>query len=275
MESEIQEKIVKPDPTKLLEIADIKTPLVGFYDVPDLKPFEPFTQPTRCFFSSYADWLKGYSTSVTVGKSSCKGGGYWVGGVMPDWAVKSSGPDLSPRESFAQGLNRREGFKSSDRLLCQWLENLPPYRIKNGHVVIGPLKQGYYDYLKTITFYVNPDQLSLLIHGAEYDNASITNNPIMTAFGSGCGQMAALLGDLDTDVPKAAVGATDMAMREHLPPDILAFTVNKPMYEQLCALDESSFLYKHFWKRLKKTRANMALESRGTIVAAYMEEARG
>ncbi len=248
---------MKPDPTKLLEIAGIKTPLVGFYDVPDPEPFEPFANPTRCFFSSYADWLNGYSIRISVGKSSCKGGGYWVGGVMPDWAVKSAGPDLSPRESFAKVLNRREGFKSSDSLMCQWLENLEPYTIKNGYVVIGPLKEGHYDYLKTITFYVSPDQLSLLIHGAEYNNASIDNNPILAAFASGCGQMAALLGDLDTDVAKAAIGATDMAMREHLPPDILAFTVNKPMYEQLCELDESSFLYKHFWTRLRNAREEM------------------
>ena len=29
---------MKPDPKKLLEIAGIKIPLIGFYDVPDLKP---------------------------------------------------------------------------------------------------------------------------------------------------------------------------------------------------------------------------------------------
>ncbi len=66
--------------------------------------------------------------------------------------------------------------------------------------------------------------------------------------------MAALFGDLDSYTPKAVIGATDMAMREFFPADILAFTVNKPMYEQLCELDDSSFMYKHFWKRLMKAR---------------------
>ncbi len=41
-----------------------------------------------------------------------------------------------------------------------------------------------------------------------------------------------------------------MAMRHHLPSDILAFTVNRLMYEQLCALDESSFFIKIFGKDL-------------------------
>jgi hypothetical protein len=125
--------------------------------------------------------------------------------------------------------------------------------MENDYVVIGPLKEEQYQYLKTVTFYVNPDQLSLLLLGTEYHNASI-QSPAVTGFASGCGQMAALFGDLDTDVPKAVIGATDIAMREHLPADVLALTVNKPMFKQLCELDENSFLYKHFWKRLKKLR---------------------
>jgi hypothetical protein len=136
----------------------------------------------------------------------------------------------------------------------QWLDNQKPYRIERGYVVIGPLRDEQYDFLKTITFFVNPDQLSLLLLGTEYQNAAVNINPAFTAFGSGCGQLAALFGNFDPDIPKAIVGATDIAMREHLPPDILALTVNKPMYRQLCELDEHSFLYKTFWKRLRKAR---------------------
>ncbi|MBN2410374.1 DUF169 domain-containing protein [candidate division KSB1 bacterium] len=231
-----------PDPAKLIEIAAIKTPLIGFYDVSDPKPFEPFVKPKRCIFSCYMNWVKGESICLSEGFCSCRGGGYWIGGV-----------EFTSRENFAGTLNKREGFKSSDELMYRWLENQKPYKIENGYVVIGPLKDDQYAHLKTVTFYVNPDQLSLLLLGAEYNNASVKNNPVITAFGSGCGQIAALLGDF-TETPKAVIGATDIAMREYLPPDILAFTVNKPMYKQLNELDENSFLYKHFWKRLKSKR---------------------
>jgi hypothetical protein len=245
---------MNPDPSNLLEIAGINSPLIGFYDVFDIKPFEPYAKPDRCIFSSYKDWLNGESILISEGNCSCQGGGYWVGGVMPGWVQKQMEPDSRPLHTFAKGLNQREGFKSSDELLQKWFENLKPYLLENEYVVIGPLKDDQYPYLKTVTFYVNPDQLSLLLHGAEYHNASLDNPPIITAFGSGCGQVAAILGDLNADVPKAAIGATDLAMREHLPPDILAFTVNKAMYEQLCELDENSFLHKHFWERLRKAR---------------------
>jgi hypothetical protein len=251
---------MQPNPSDLLQNTGITTPLIGFYDVSDPKSFEPFTRPKRCFFGAYENWQKGESICISVNDASCMGGGYWVGGVMPAWAVKSATQDLSPREAFATGLNGREGFKSSDNLMCQWLENQEPYMIKNGFVVIGPLKNDHYEYLKTVTFYVNPDQLSLLLLGTEYNNASTTNHPTVAAFGSGCGQMAALLGDFDADIPKAVIGATDIAMREHLPPDILAFTVNKPMYKQLCELDENSFLYKSFWKKLRKSRGEVEVD---------------
>lgn len=244
-----------PNPKELLEFAGIETPLIGFYDVPDPRPFEPFAESGRCIFSNYKNWMNGFSSLLSIDNIGCKGGGYWIGGVMPPWAVKNEDQVHSPLENFGIGLNQREGFKSSDGLMCQWLEDLEPYIIRNGYVVIGPLRDDQYDRLRTVTFYVNPDQLSLLLLGTEYNNASIDLHPTVAPFGSGCGQIAALFGDLDSSVPKAIIGATDIAMREHLPPDILALTVNKPMYRQLCELDENSFLHKHFWRRLKKVRA--------------------
>ncbi len=232
-----------PDPANLLAIAGIRNPLVGFYDVPDPRPFEPFARPERCLFSCYENWLKGESVCVSESNCGCRGGGYWVGGVA-----------FAARDDFARSLNEREGFKSSHELMKQWLDNQKPYRIEHGYVVVGPLRDEQYDLIKTVTFFVNPDQLSLLLLGTEYHNASVDIHPAMTAFGSGCGQMAALFGNFDPDTPKAMIGATDIAMREHLPPDILALTVNKPMYRQLCELDENSFLYRPFWKRLRKAR---------------------
>jgi hypothetical protein len=43
-------------------------------------------------------------------------------------------------------------------------------------------------------------------------------------------------------------------MRQFMPPDILALTVTRPMFERICSLDRSSFLYKPFWQDLVKAR---------------------
>ena len=60
----------------------------------------------------------------------------------------------------------------------------------------------------------------------------------------------------DLGVPQAIVGATDIAMRRYVSPELIAFTVTKPMFEQLCGLDDKSFLHKRFWRNLRQVRAD-------------------
>jgi hypothetical protein len=134
--------------------------------------------------------------------------------------------------------------------MMKWLDNRPPYPKKHSNIIIGPLKPDQEQFLRTVTFYVNPDQLSLLVTGCEYNTADVDSHPVISAFSSGCGQLIAMFEDLS--VPKAIVGATDISMRRYLPEDTLALTVTKPMFEQLCNLGENSFLYKPFWHRGKE-----------------------
>lgn len=238
---------MQPNPNNLLEIAGITTPLIGYCDTPDTKPFEPFAKPQECIFSCYENWLKGESICLSeenVGSIACPGAGYW-----------SCGVESMPREEVAKYLGEIEGLKSTSDLMNQWLENQLPFKKEHEFVVIGPLRKEQYEYLKTITFYVNPDQLSMLVTGAEYHNASVKHHPIAAIYGSGCGQLAAVFDNFD--IPKAIIGATDIAMRPYLPNDTLAFTVTRPMFEQLCRLDEDSFLYKSFWNNVRRARGEM------------------
>ena len=55
-------------------------------------------------------------------------------------------------------------------------------------------------------------------------------------------------------MPQAQIGSTDLAMRQWLPADVMAFTVTKPLFEQFCLFGEDSFLTKPFLTRLKKAR---------------------
>lgn len=235
---------MKPDPTNLLNMLGISNPLIGFYDTPEKNHFEPFMKAKQCIFSCYSGWMQGENTclsSRTAGSIECPGAGYWNCNVAS-----------VPKEHVAHFLAVEEGLKASPDLMCQWLENQPPYRKKHEYIVIGPLRMEQYEYLKTITFYVNPDQISLLISGAEYHNSSKSYHPVTAAFGTGCGQLAAVFDDFQS--PRAVIGGTDIAMRPYLPQDTLAFTVTKPMFEQLCDLDEKSFLYKSFWNNVKQAR---------------------
>jgi hypothetical protein len=234
-----------PDPSTLLEIVGLETPLIGFYDTPDVKPFEPLVQPApggrRCVFAFYKQWMDGKTLHITQDNYGCGGAGHWLCDVQ-----------TRDRDGFISFLVDDEGLKASHDLMSRWLDKQHGYRQEHPNLLIGPLREDQYAYLKTITFYANADQLSALMLGAQYRNAPGDAPPVIAPFGSGCSQLVALFEDLT--IPQSLIGATDTAMRKHIPPDVLAFTVTKPMFEQLCALDENSFLYKPFWRDLRKAR---------------------
>ena len=236
---------MQPDASKLIEKIGLEIPLIGFYDAPVKDPFEPLVEPKAgkrvCTFAFFKQWLMGKTLHITEENFGCGGSGYWLCGI-----------EARKRPDFIKFLADEEGLKHSHDLMNQWLDYNRPYKAEHPHLLIGPLNSGQYPYLKTITFFVNPDQLSMLLTGAQYFNAPSDPPPVIAPFGSGCSQLISLFRDLN--IPQAIIGSTDIAMRQYLAPEIMAFTVTKPMYENLCKLDENSFLYKRFWKNLVKAR---------------------
>lgn len=237
----------QPDPAVLLERTGITHPLIGFYDAPDPAPFAPLLEPKKsgrgspCVFDFYRRWLEGKTLHLTADNFGCGGAGRALCGV-----------ETRSREAFVSFLVDDEGLKANHELMEAWLDAVPPYRKEHPHLFIGPLKPDQYAYLRTVTFYVDADQLAALCYGAQYHAAPSDPPPVVSAFAAGCGQLISAFRDLD--VAQAEIGATDVAMRESLPPDLLAFTVTKPMFERLCSLDERSFLFKSFLADLRKAR---------------------
>lgn len=237
--------MAQPNPNNLIKQVRLTVPLIGFYDAPDTTLFKPLIRPRSgrrtCVFAFYDQWLKGKTLHITEDNAGCGGACHW----LFNRETRSS-------EDFIEFLVDEEGLKASHDLMNQWLDHSKPYKPDNPNIMIGPLKADQYEYLKTITFYVNPDQLSSLMLGAQYNNAPGDPPAVIAPFGSGCMELLPLFVDLN--IPQAIVGATDIAMRQYLPPDILAFTVTKPMFQQLCELDHRSFFYKPFWRDLMKAR---------------------
>lgn len=238
---------MQPDASKLLEKAGIITPMIGIYDAPEPGSFKPLvtprTGPHTCAFAYYNQWLKGQTLHLTEEHYGCGGCGRVMFGQM-----------TRSRDEFIRFLVDDEGLKVSHELMEQWLDSHETYKRQHAHILIGPLRADQYEYLKTVTFWVNPDQLGLLMLGAQYYRAPTDPPPVLAPFGSGCMELLPLFENLD--IPQAIIGATDIAMRQFLPADLMAFTVTRPMFELLCQLDEKSFLYKPFWKNLRKARGS-------------------
>ncbi|MBN2185578.1 MAG: DUF169 domain-containing protein [Candidatus Krumholzibacteriota bacterium] len=239
---------MQPDSTELIEKIGLRVPLIGFYDAPDTAPFEPLVEPGpgkhACVFAFYRQWLAGKTLHITKDNFGCPGAGHWLFSAV-----------IRSREDLVKFLTDDEGLKSSHGLMNQWLDHNMGYKPKHPHLLVGPLREGQYEHLNSVTFYVDPDQLSALMTGAQYHSAPGDPLPVIAPFGSGCMQLISPFEDLS--VPQAVVGATDIAMRQYLEPELVAFTVTKPMFEQLCGLGSDSFLYKRFWKNLVKARGGI------------------
>ena len=237
----------QPPFDRLAEALALSEPLIGFYDAPDAAPFAPYVDPPdgagrgACIFDYRRRWLQGERLHLTRQSHICGGAQRSLCGLQ-----------TRSREEFIAFLCDDEGLRASRELMADWIDASHTYRPRHEHLIIGPLVPHQYAWLRTVTFYVNPDQFSVLQHGAFYNSDAAGPAPVIVPFSSGCGELVAVFDDLD--VPQAAVGSTDIAMRHVLPANLLAFTVTRPMFEQLCALDAHSFLGKGFLKRLKKVR---------------------
>jgi hypothetical protein len=234
---------VQPDPSPIIERLSIEQPLIGFYDAPDAGPFEPLVVPKGrlCVFKAHKDWLRGKTLHLTKEKHGC--GGMHLLNI-----------EERSREDLVTFLCDEEGLKATHELMDLWLDSAPRYHPRHEHVLIGPLRPSQHEYLRTVTFYVNPDQLSVLSAGAIYYSHPDDLTPVISRFGSGCLQLAPLFDDLEA--PQALIGALDQAARADLDPCILAFTVTKPMFELLCrwAADPGSSLHNRFLGTLLRAR---------------------
>lgn len=232
---------MQPNYTYLSEKLELKFPIIGFYDTPNAKAFNPVVEVGTCMFAYFKRIVKGTNVLLTHDKFGCPGAGKWL-----------CGSKEKSKEHYVRFLCDEEGLKANRNLMSQWLDYNEPYIQQNDNLVIGSLNDSEYEYLRTVSFFVNPDQVSILLIGSQLNAVPGGTEPVIAPFGSGCMQLISLFKDLN--VPQAIIGGTDMAMRRFLPPDVMIFTVTKPLFEQLCTLDDSSYLNKPFIERLKKAR---------------------
>lgn len=233
----------QPDPSGILERLSIRGPVVGLYDAPDAAPFAPLTLPgsRACVFASLREWQRGETLHLTKDRHGCG-------------AMHLLGVETRPREDLLRFLYEEEGLRADAELMKAWLDQAPHYVPRHENLLIGPLRPAQYEYLRSVTFYVNADQLAVLTAGAGYYSRPGDLPPVIAPFGSGCMQLAALFDDLEQ--PQALIGGLDHAARKYMEPWMIAFTVTRPMFARLCAWadDAHSSLHTEFLNGLIRAR---------------------
>ena len=145
---------MQPDPSTILRTLSIAEPLIGFYDAPDPAPFAPLVepaQPQECVFASYPRWREGKTLHITKDKHGCGG-------------PQLLGLQTRTREETIKWLLEGEGLRASRDLMELWLDARPRFEPRYDHILIGPLCPDQYDYLRSVTFFVNADQLAVTSH---------------------------------------------------------------------------------------------------------------
>jgi hypothetical protein len=233
------------DASFLLDKLNIQYPPVGVYDAPVDSEFNPVVQilPQKrtCLFAYFNAWMRGQTLKITSCAFGCLGCGYWM-----------FSKDTRDKKALANFLTLDEGLKCNLSVTNNWLDTAERYHPIHKTLFIGPLKGSMDSYLKSVTLFVNADQLSSLIIAANYGIDSGQEQPVKVPFGSGCSQL--LVSVAYQNKPAAVIGGTDLSMRAYLPEHILSFTMNKTMYETLCQVGHGSFFEKSYFENFVAKR---------------------
>ncbi len=248
----MKEDLTAPRPTeqaieRLLKHLHLTTPLIALYDTVPSPDFEPLVHPkdTDCCFAYFNGWLKGETLVVKKGGPGCPGGHRGLG------LENTSPPFMAHFLSDGVGAPAGEGLRATAEIAQALIDSAKPVGNKSGHVLIGPLRPAKWDLVGSVTFFVTPDQLSAVATLAGY--WSKDKDVVVAPFGSGCSSLLRALGEYEDDDP-AVLGGIDVAMRKHLPDDMLTLSVSPARFAKMLTIDEINFLNKPWWNDLVRLR---------------------
>lgn len=223
----------------------LTTPLIGVYDAAPSAAFMPLveTDGTTCCFAYYPRWLEGETLVLSRGGAGCQGA-YRALGLLTGYPAH-----MAHFLTDGVGAPKGEGLKATPEIAQAFLDRARPLAVASGYILIGPLRLGQWDALRSITFFVDPDRLGALMTLAGYWSS---DSVVVAPFGSGCSMMWR---ELDEDgLDRAVLGATDIAMRRYVPPNILSLSVTPQRFEQMVSFPDEAFLNRPWWNELMDSR---------------------
>ncbi len=248
----MKEDLTAPRPSdpaieRLRKHLRLTTPLIALYDTVPSPAFEPLVEPknTDCCFSYFGRWVNGETLVVKKGGPGCPGGHRGLG------LENTSPPFMAHFLTDGVGAPSGEGLKATPEIAQALIDSARPARNRSGHVLIGPLRVDQWDLVRSVTFFVSPDVLSAVVTLAGYWSSD--RDVLVAPFGSGCSSLLRALGEYEDDDP-AVLGGLDIAMRKHLPDEMLTLSVSPARFAKMLTFDEANFLNKPWWNDLMRLR---------------------
>jgi hypothetical protein len=248
-----KEDLTAPRPTesavgRLRSHLRLTTPLIALYDTVPSPEFEPLVHPkdTDCCFSYFEHWISGETLVVKKGGPGCPGGHLGLG------LENTPPPFMAHFLTDGVGAHAAEGLRATPEIAQALIDQARPVRNQSGHVLIGLLRLEKWDFVRSVTFFAGADVLSAVTTLAGYWSGD--KDIVAAPFGSACSSLLRALGEYEDDDDPAVLGGLDVAMRRHLPEDMLTLSVSPARFAKMLTFENDSFLNKPWWNDLTRQR---------------------
>lgn len=150
-----------------------------------------------------------------------------------------------------------ERYLKDSNVTRRFLDSLPMRDIAAQYVIFKPLGlvDAENDDIKSITFFVDPDQLSALVILANYLEPELEN--VSVPWAAAC-QVIGIYGyrELEREHPRALIGLTDISARLNtrasLGSNVHSFTIPWYLFLTMDQNVDGSFFQRHTWQELRK-----------------------
>ena len=186
----------------------------------------------------------------------CVGGGVGLGfgntyeGFPIEFLLSTGKKEFVDGTRRTRKLEGGEHYIKTPELAKNFVECLPIRNVKEEYVIFKPLDLAKEEEkIKSVVFFVNPDQLSALVVLSNYGREMIDN--VIAPWGAACQSVLFSFAEGDRDIPRAIIGFFDIAARKHVDKNLLSFTIPYKMYLEMENNVEGSFLEMEEWKELR------------------------
>lgn len=175
-------------------------------------------------------------------------------GIEPGQSI-GQGMAASSATSMAEEFLLGERYLKSPEIVKKFVAGLPIIDIPARYVVMKPLHDVDFarDDVRSITFLVNPDQLSALVVLANYEGEH--NENVIIPFAAGCQSVGiCTFRENQRESPRAVVGLVDLSarknLRRQLGKNVMSLSVTVGMFRRMEENVAGSFLERETWKSL-------------------------
>jgi hypothetical protein len=200
-------------------------------------------------YKAFPGGVEGFCRFLADGNAACE-----AGRAIGEKILASGGA------AFADNYLLGEKYKADAEATAGFLDALPMRDIPARYVVVKPLEalDLELETPESVTFFVDPDQLSALVCLANYSDPE--GEGVIIPWAAAC-QVLGILAyrELDRDRPRGLVGLTDLSARLNvrgtLGGNVLSFTAPWPLFLEMEQDAGNSFLQRETWQALRRKAA--------------------